>query len=240
MIYQIKSSLHSLSNPQKALILQRFFKTGKGQYGEGDIFLGITVPEVREIAKKYWKEVNLKDLTELLHSKIHEERSLALYVLVDKFEKSKDKKEQEEIINFYIKPENVKWINNWDLVDLSCYKILGKYLFENQDKINILYDFAKSENLWIKRIAIISTFAFIKEKQFQHTIKICQVLLNDKHHLIHKATGWMLREIGKRDKQILVNFLDKNHTKMARISVSYATEKLNKEQKILYKLRKCK
>lgn len=235
MINEIKSHLRSLSSVQKAEILQRFFKTGKGEYGEGDVFLGITVPQIRKIAKKYWKEADLNDLTELLHSKIHEERSLALFILTERFEKSKDKKEQEEILNFYINPENLKWINNWDLVDLSCYKILGKYLLENQDKINILYDSAKSENLWIKRIAIISTFVFIKEKQFEHTIKICETLLNDKHDLIHKAIGWMLREIGKRDKQILLNFLNKNHTKMARISVSYAVEKLDTEEKLKYR-----
>lgn len=154
-INQIKQHLHSFSSPQKAKILQRFFKTSKGEYGEGDIFLGIMVPQIREIVQKYWKEIDSNDLTQLLHSKIHEERALALFILTEKFQKSKDKKEQEEIINFYIRPENLKWINNWDLVDLSCYKILGKYLLENQDKINILYDFTKSENLWIKRIAII-------------------------------------------------------------------------------------
>lgn len=173
-----------------------------------------------------------------MHSKIHEERSLALYTLVEKFQKSKDIKERTQIVSFYIDPENLKWINNWDLVDLSCYKILGKYLLENQDKVDILYNFAKSENLWIKRIAIISTFAFIKEKQFEHTIKISEKLLNDKDDLIHKAIGWMLREIGKRDKQDLLGFLDKNHTQMARISVSYAVEKLSNEEKEVYKLKK--
>ncbi|MDO8516687.1 MAG: DNA alkylation repair protein, partial [Nanoarchaeota archaeon] len=201
MINELKKELQDKANPEKAKILQGFFKTGKGQYGEGDIFLGIVVPEQRKTAKKFI-DLSLNDLQELLNSKIHEKRLVALIILVEKYkiaEKQKSENEKKEIFDFYLK--NTKNINNWDLVDLSSPNIIGNYLIDkNRD---ILYKLAKSEHLWEKRIAIISTFSFIREKQLQDSIKIAEILINDKHDLIHKAVGWMLREIGKKDKNVL-------------------------------------
>lgn len=235
MLLVVKNRLKLLSNQEKSLILQRFFKTGKGEYGEGDIFIGITIPQIRSIVKEFWRDVSFEDIENLLQSKIHEERTLAMSFLVHKFEKTKDKVLQEEIVNFYLKPSNIKQINNWDLVDLSCYKILGRYLIENLDKVNILYDFVKSDNLWKKRISIVTTFAFIKEKQLEHTVNLAKILLADKHNLIHKATGWMLREVGKQDKQALLDFLNTYANKMPRIALSYAVERLTDEDRKFYR-----
>ena len=241
MIYnEIIDNLNSLKNQEKSKILQRFFKTGKNEYGEGDIFLGIAVPQVRTIAKKYYREINFNDLRKLLHSKIHEERSLSLFILIEKFQNAKkDINLQKEIITFYLDKENLKYVNNWDLVDISCYKLLGEFLVNNQlDKdINILYNFANSNNLWVKRIAIISTFAFIKKNIFDNTLEIAIILLNDNHDLIQKAVGWMLREVGKRDKLILIDFLNQYSSKMKRVTIRYAIEKFNIEERKYYLLK---
>lgn len=237
IIKRIKAELRLLADPKKAQILQRFFKTGKGEYGEGDIFIGITVPDTRKIAKKYRQDVELTDLTGILHSQIHEERLCALLILIEKFQRAEDRQEQEEVMNFYINPNNLKRINNWDLVDVTCYKIPGEYLLNNPDKINILYNFTQSNNLWIRRISIVSTFAFIRQNQFEHTVKIAENLLKDRHDLIHKAVGWMLREVGKRDKNVLVFFLDKHYLTMPRIMLSYAIEKFDNNERARYKKR---
>lgn len=226
MISKLKIDLHRLANPKKKQILQKFFKTGLGQYGEGDIFLGITVPESRKIAKKY-ENLSLKDTTKLLKSKIHEERLVALLVLVQKF---KEIKERKQIVDFYLK--HTKKINNWDLVDLSAPKILGMY-FLDKDK-SILYKLAQSQNLWDKRIGIISTHTFILNNKFQATLKISEILLNDDHDLIHKAVGWMLREVGKKDVDILEKFLKKNYKKMPRTMLRYAIEKFPEKTRKSY------
>ena len=210
---QIKKDLEKLTNKEKAEIFQRFFKTKKGEYGEGDIFLGISVSEQRNVANKYLN-LSLSELQELLNSKIHEHRLTALLILIQK-ENNKD------LINFYLK--NTKNINNWDLVDCSAHKVLGEYLID-KDK-SILYKLAKSNNLWEKRIAIISTFYFIKNNQFEDTLKISEILLQDKHDLIHKAVGWMLREIGKRDLEKEENFLKKYYKEMPRTMLRYAIER---------------
>jgi 3-methyladenine DNA glycosylase AlkD len=212
--------INSNANKEKAKLLQRFFKTGKGDYGEGDVFLGIVVPIQRKIAKNH---INLSssDLQELLNSKIHEHRLIALLILVDKFKKASEK-EKKEIFDFYLK--NTKNINNWDLVDLSSHCIVGGYLLDKDRKI--LHKLANSTHLWEKRIAIISTFAFIREKQFGDSIKIAEILLKDKHDLIHKAVGWMLREIGKKDAKTLEVFLKKHYRNMPRTMLRYAIEKL--------------
>lgn len=231
MLNKLKKELAKFGNPEKAKILSGFFKTGKGQYGYGDIFLGVKVPETRIVAKKF-NELNLKDLKKLLSGKIHEERLCALLILADKFKKS-DPKNKKIIIDFYL--QNTQKVNNWDLVDLSADKILGNYLID-KDK-SVLYNLVKSQNLWERRISIISTFAFIKNNKFDDTIKISEILLNDKHDLIQKAVGWMLREIGKRDEKSLFKFLDKHHKAMPRTMLRYAVERLNKKKKEGYMIK---
>ncbi|MDD4151023.1 MAG: DNA alkylation repair protein [Candidatus Gracilibacteria bacterium] len=228
MFKKITNEILSLKNPDKAKILQGFFKTGIGEYGEGDIFLGITVPELRNISKKYIS-INFEDIELLLKSEIHDFRFIALCILRLKYEKG-DENAKKAVFDFSIK--NIEKINNWDLVDTYVHYTIGDYILDKDREI--LYKFSKSENLWIRRISIISTFAFIKRNLFEDTLKICEILLNDKHDLIHKATGWMLREAGKRDKQILINFLDKHSKNMPRTMLRYSIEKLSKEEKELY------
>ncbi len=220
----IQKSLRELANPAKAKILQGFFKTGKGQYGEGDIFLGVTVPQSRNIAKKF-KTLTLSEIKSLLTSKIHEERLIAILLLVHNYPNN-----QEKIYSFYL--NNTNQINNWDLVDLSAPNIIGTHLL-NKDK-SILYTLAKSENLWEKRIAIVSTFTFIRNNQFQDTIEISKILLNDKHDLIHKATGWMLRELGKRNLPLLETFLKQNYKQIPRTTLRYAIERFPEEKRKVY------
>ncbi len=182
-IKNLKKDLKKLANTDKSRNLSRFFKTGKGQYGEGDIFLGISVPNQRKTAKKY-SELQLNEIQDLLSSKIHEYRLTSLFILIDKYNIS-DYKAKKDIFDFYLK--NTKNINNWDLVDLSAPKISGDYIFNNPKEKKTLYNLSKSDNLWERRIAILSTFAFIKNNEFDEAIKISEILLNDKHDLIHKA-----------------------------------------------------
>lgn len=224
----VEKQLQQAANPEKAKILQRFFKTGKGEYGEGDIFLGITVPEQRKIAKQH-ADLSLYQLQKLLNSKIHENRLVALLILVNKFAKADDK-QQKQIADFYLK--NTHNINNWDLVDLSAHQILGQYLFD-KDK-QILCKLANSQLLWERRIAIISTFWFIKQNQFEDALKIAGLLINDNHDLIHKAVGWMLREIGKKDQEVEEQFLDKHYKKMPRTMLRYAIEKFDDQKRKHY------
>lgn len=224
----IKDDLSKLASSQKAKILGRFFKTGKGEYGEGDVFLGLSVPQQREIAKKY-PHLTLKELQKLLSSKIHEHRLTALFILMMKYKKSTDS-EKREIFDFYLK--NTENINNWDLVDLSAPSIVGDYLLANDR--SILYKLAMSKNLWEKRIAMLSTYAFIRRGQFTDTLKIAEVLLNDKHDLIHKAVGWMLREVGKKDQNAEEKFLQKHYHQMPRTMLRYAIEKFDEEKRKHY------
>lgn len=229
MINLLIKDMKKLENPEKAKLLQGFFKTGPGKYGEGDIFLGITVPEQRKIAKKY-TELNLNQIQVLLNSKIHEHRLVGLLVLVEKFEKSNNEKDKKQIFDFYMK--NYNQINNWDLVDLSSHKIAGVYLIDKNKEI--LYDYARSNNLWKKRISIVSTAYFIKNDMFEDTLKISEILLKDKHDLIHKAVGWMLREVGKKDQEVLEKFLKKHCKTMPRTMLRYSIEKFNPEKRKLY------
>jgi 3-methyladenine DNA glycosylase AlkD len=215
----IEKEILASANKEKAVILQKFFKTGKGQYGEGDIFLGIVVPEQRKIAKRF-KELGMKELEKLLDSNIHEKRLIALLILIEKYKKA-DPKEKQEIFYFYLK--NTKNINNWDLVDLSAPNIVGDFLLDKER--NILYDLAKSKDLWEKRIAIVSTFSFIRKNEFEDTLRISEILMNDMHDLIHKSTGWMLREVGKRDQEALEGFLKKHYKNMPRTMLRYAIER---------------
>ncbi|MBI4779448.1 DNA alkylation repair protein [Candidatus Falkowbacteria bacterium] len=224
----LKSELKKLADKKQAAILTGFFKTGKGQYGEGDIFLGIKVPAQRKVARQY-ENLSLADAQKLLHSKIHEQRLIALLILLSRYKKADDRGKK-KIVDFYLK--NTKNINNWDLVDLSCHYILGDYLLDKPRRI--LYKLARSKNLWEKRIAIISTFAFLRNKQFNDTLKISEILLNDRHDLIHKASGWMLREAGKRDQAVLEKFLDKHYKIMPRVMLRYAIEKLSEGKRKFY------
>lgn len=226
-LQKLKRELQSKANHQKAKLLQGFFKTGKGEYGEGDIFLGIVVPEQRKIALKY--NLTLNEIQKLLSSKIHEYRLTALFILIEKYQKS-DSVGKKKIFNFYLR--NTRNINNWDLVDLSSYKIVGNFLLDKDKKI--LYKLAKSKNLWEKRIAIISTFEFIRNNKLDDSLKIAEILLNDKHDLIHKAVGWMLREIGKKSLQTEEKFFKKYVSKMPRTMLRYAIEKFPEKKRKKY------
>ena len=220
----ISSALSDLSIPEKATLLPKFFKTGKGEYGEGDIFIGVTVPDQRSVAKEFYNKISLEELGELLSSKIHEHRLTALLILVYKFEKTKDKIRQKEIVDFYLK--NTKFINNWDLVDTSCYKILGRYCFENQDS-KILEKLSDSDDMWEKRMAIVGTMYHIKKGQFDLTKTFALKNLHHPHDLMHKANGWLLREIGKMNETELLNFLNLHYKEMPRTCLRYAIEKLD-------------
>ena len=223
----IIKDLQEVAKEDKISKFQSFFKTGKGEYGEGDLFIGISVPETRKVVKKH-KNASLEQIQELLQSKIHEHRLCGLLIMVDQYQKTK---ENEEIFNFYLK--NISRVNNWDLVDSSAEKIIGAHIFQKDKKL--IYELVQSKNLWERRIAIISTFYFIKKRQFQDTLKIAEILLNDEEDLIHKAVGWMLREMGKKGgMEKLIEFLDKNSQKMPRTMLRYSIEKLDEEQRRRY------
>lgn len=259
---QLTKELTSLRDRERARASAWFFKTGKGQYGEGDVFLGIDVPTQRKIAKKYIG-LSLADVQKLLKNEIHEFRLVALFILVLKYTRA-DEKGKKEIVDFYLK--NAKRVNNWDLVDSSAGYILGDYLYhkchpersegsrkdssaparnasqrvaggspqnDNNEKA-ILYKLAESENIWERRIAIISTQGFIRRNQYDDTLKIAEILINDKHDLIHKAVGWMLREVGKKDLNTLCGFLDRHYKNMPRTMLRYAIEKFEKDKKEFY------
>ena len=224
----VKKDLRNLANFEKANLLQRFFKTGKGDYGEGDIFLGVMVPNTRKIAQKY-TYLNLKEINTLLNSKIHEERLCALLIMVEQYFKL-DELNKKKLFNFYIK--NAKQINNWDLVDLSAPKIVGGYLLDKPR--SILYKFSKSKNLWERRISILSTFVFIKAGDYSDSFRLAKILMKDKHDLIHKAVGWMLREIGKKSMKDEIQFLNKHYKKMPRTMLRYAIERFPEEKRQFY------
>ena len=224
---QILEALQFLSSPEKKEFLPYFFKTGKGEYAEGDQFIGVVVPDSRKLVKEYWQKATLEDVQEILKSEFHEMRLVALLILVNKFEKSKDKTEQKKLVDFYLK--NTKYINNWDLVDLSCYKLLGRYCFENQ-KDDILRELSNSDNMWEKRIAIVATMHHIKKgKSFDLTQELVLNNLNHPHDLMHKANGWLLREIGNKDEEVLLDFLKIHYQNMPRTTLRYAIEKLDED-----------
>ena len=224
MLNDIKSNLNDLADKEKAKVMMRFFKTGQGEYGEGDVFLGISVPNQRLVAKEFYEKVTLNDIENLLSFNIHEYRLTALLMLVFKYEKTKDQLSRQEIIDFYM--SQTKHINNWDLVDTSCYKILGHYCF-HQKREDVLFDLAKSDDLWEKRIAILSTNYYIRKKVLDIVPEIVLMNLNYPHDLMHKANGWMLREMGKKDDEKLIQFLDQYTLQMPRTTLRYALEKLD-------------
>ena len=225
MLNSLIKEARSLANPKRAKVFSWFFKTGPGQYGYGDKFLGLNTPQMRSISKKF-KQLSLSDVQKLIKSQFHEERSIAIQILVYQFPEN-----PKRIYDFYLK--NTKYVNNWDLVDISAPKIVGAYLRDRSPAI--LLKLAKSENIWERRIAIISTFAFIYDRRPEITLKISKLLLNDKHDLIHKAVGWMLREVGKRcDQKYLVDFLRSNYKQIPRTTLRYAIERFPKPTRQRY------
>ncbi len=231
-LLKLRADLKQLSDPQKAVILQRFFKTGPGEYAHGDRFLGVVVPRQREVARKY-RQLSLPETVTLLKSSFHEERLVALFILVDKFKRADDQ-DKKRIYDLYLR--HTRFINNWDLVDSSADKIVGPYL-EGRDQ-RILIRLARSRSLWERRIAMLATFYFIKKGNFVSALKVAQILLTDPHHLIHKAVGWMLREIGKRDLTVEEHFLSQHCQNMPRTMLRYAIERFPKAKRLAYLQRK--
>ncbi len=214
-----------LADAEQAAFLQYFFKTGKGQYGEGDVFWGIRVPETRKVAKEF-KQLPFDEVKKVLKNPVHEIRLCGLLILVEQFKKAK-KENRKEIVDFYL--SQTQYINNWDLVDLSCYNILGTYLLDKPR--DILYSLARSKNMWEQRIAIVSTWMFIRNNEFTDTLAIAGMLLHHPHDLIHKAIGWMLREVYKRDSGLIFDFVKTHYEQMPRTALRYAIEKFPEDER---------
>lgn len=223
--------LQKVAQKDKAAFFPRFFKTGKGQYGEGDVFIGVTVPNMRAVAKNYYKTIADAEILTLLHDKIHERRLTALLILTYQFPKA-DEARQKDIVDLYL--ANTKFINNWDLVDLSSHEIVGTYFFQHSKERKILLTLAKSKSLWERRIAMVACYALLRNKEFDETLAVAEILLHDNHDLIHKAVGWMLRELGKRDQAVEENFLKKHFKTMPRTMLRYAIEKFPEEKRQHY------
>jgi len=225
---EVINELKILATEDRRKSNEWFFKTNKGEYGYGDIFLGVRMPDIRKVAKKFSPKITLKELTELIQSPIHEVRLCALIILVNQYKKGNFSK----IFEYYIR--QINFINNWDLVDSSAPYIVGDYLYNNPDERSILFEFVHSENLWVKRISIVSTFTLIKNNQFNETLQIAKILLNDKHDLIHKAVGWMLREVYKRDQDLIRTFLKQNYAQLPRTTLRYAIERMDEVERLLF------
>jgi 3-methyladenine DNA glycosylase AlkD len=226
-IYLIQEELAQHADPAKAEFLPKYFKALPGGYGEGDRFIGVKVPVQRKVAKKHYLNISLEALDSLLTHPIHEYRLTALFMLVHKFEKTKQAKERQGVLDFYL--GHLDFVNNWDLVDSSAPKILGAYLWDREK--TLLYEFARSGNLWRQRVAIISTLYFIRKGHFTETLQIAEILLAHPHDLIHKAVGWMLREVGEKDFQTEYEFLREHYRKMPRTMLRYAIEKFEPEMR---------
>lgn len=220
----VRAELHKHAGLKKAGYLPQFFRAVPGGYGEGDQFIGVAVPVQRTVAKKFYKEINMEELTELLSDPIHEHRQTALFMMVYRFEKA-DSVGKKALVDMYL--ENLDFVNNWDLVDASAEKILGAHLFDKDRAI--LYKLAGTKRLWRERVAIIATFYFIRKGQYEDTLRIAEVLLHHPHDLIHKAVGWMLREVGNRDLETEMHFLKKHYQQMPRTMLRYAIEKFEPE-----------
>lgn len=232
-LIRLRKALRHAADPKKAISLKRFFKTGPGQYAEGDLFLGVVVPDQRRIAKEF-SSLTRSDTLALLQSRIHEERLTALFILAGEF-KLADTRARSSIASAYLK--HLKWINNWDLVDSSAPQILGEWLLSGAQGANrkLLYKLARSKNLWERRIAILSSYAFIRAGETDDTLRLALLLLKDEQDLIHKAVGWMLREVGKRvSRQILLGFLDEHAGTMPRTALRYAIEHLAESERRRY------
>jgi 3-methyladenine DNA glycosylase AlkD len=224
ILKEIEEALAVLSIPEKAAFFPKFFKTGKGEYGEGDLFLGVKVPDQRIVAKEYYSKISLEELSQFLSSKYHEHRLTALFMLILKFEKTKDKKVKDEVVEFYL--NHLQYVNNWDLVDSSCYKILGRYTFDNQ-KEDLLRKLSGSEEMWHKRIAVVGTMYHVKKGSFELMKEFVTQNLKHTHDLMHKANGWLLREMGQKNEGELINYLNKYYKEMPRTCLRYAIEKLD-------------
>ena len=229
---ELKQKLDSLADPINQQQAQRFFKTGKGEYAEGDIFIGIRTPVLRKLVAQY-KDLSLDDSEQLLHSPIHEHRSLALMLWVAQFPKA-DKAQQQQLFERYL--QNSQFINNWDLVDISAPTLVGQYLLEKNREI--LYKLVARKSLWERRIAVVATLTFIRHQQFDEILDFTKLLLNEPHDLIHKAVGWMLREVGKQNLSILKAFIDEYDTQLPRTTLRYAIEHFSEEQRQFHLKRK--
>ncbi len=227
LFHEFLAQLNGYIDYEKAKFYPKFFKAGPGEYAEGDQFLGVTVPNQRKVAKKFADKFTLSEIALALNSEWHEVRLTGLFILVLKFQKTKDSRYRQDIAEFYLK--HTKCINNWDLVDTTAPQILGEYLLDRDKKP--LYKLAKSNDLWENRIAVLSCFTFIRRCEFDDILFFCELFLNHPHDLIHKATGWMLREVGKKDIKTLLGFLEKYHHKMPRTMLRYAIEKLPEKQR---------
>jgi len=226
ILKEIEEALAVLSIPEKAAFFPKFFKTGKGEYGEGDLFLGVKVPDQRIVAKEYYSKISLEELSRLLSSKYHEHRLTALFILILKFEKTKDNKVKDEVVEFYL--NHLQYVNNWDLVDSSCYKILGRYAFDNQ-KEELLRKLSGSEEMWHKRIAVVGTMYHVKKGSFELMKEFVTQNLRHTHDLMHKANGWLLREMGQKNESELISYLNKYYKEMPRTCLRYAIEKLSED-----------
>ncbi|ABL02382.1 conserved hypothetical protein [Candidatus Ruthia magnifica str. Cm (Calyptogena magnifica)] len=205
-----------------------FFKTGKGEYSEFDQFMNVRMPQIRQVAKQYFKDIVYDEIDKLIHHPIHEIRHCGLIILVNKYQSG----DEASVFKYYLK--NINSVNNWDLVDTTTPHIMGDYIYHHQDQLPLLFEFSKSNDLWKKRIAIVATFVFIKQGEFKPTFKIAKTLLIDTHDLIHKATGWMLREVYKKDHQAMQLFLQENYKQLSRITLRYAIELMVENQRLLY------
>lgn len=229
ILKDLEIEIRQLADPEKALQLQAFFKTGKGQYGEGDRFYGITVPILRKLVKVYG-HLSFDSLEKLIQSPIHEERLLSLLICVDQYKKAKSLSMKKAVYDFYV--AHLDFVNNWDLVDLSSHHVVGDYLYDKNRRV--LYGWAKNKNLWDRRIAIVSTYYFIKRKDYQTTLDLAEILLPDKEDLIHKAAGWMLREVGKMDLKVEEGFLKSFCSRMPRTMLRYAIERFPENKRQYY------
>lgn len=227
---KVKAALREKINPEKAEFLPRFFKTGPGEYGEGDKFLGVVVPDQRKVAREF-KDLPLLQIEKLLDDPIHECRLTGLLILVDQFKKAKDNAVRNSLCDFYL--SKLDRVNNWDLVDSSSRDILGAWLHDKKDR-RVLDKLAKSDDLWRQRVAMVSTYWFIKRGDFDDTLRLAEKFLTHQHDLMHKAVGWMLREVGNMDEAVLTGFLDRHATKMPRTMLRYAIEKLPEPKRKAY------
>lgn len=223
----VEAALREKANPEKAAFFPRFFKTGPGQYGEGDKFIGVVVPEQRKIARRF-RELPLAEVRVLLDSELHECRLTALLILVGKYEKARDAGLRQELCQFYLSV--LDRVNNWDLVDSSAHKILGPWLRESGE-FSILDELAGSGHLWRERVSVITTMHFLKFEEFDWTLALCERFLDHPHDLMHKACGWMLREAGKKDVSVLRGFLERYVERMPRTMLRYSIEKLDKPER---------